>query len=182
MWSLGVVFILFIGVRNLLFCINYSCELDMLVIFTLFVSGGMGGKKPPVYFHLFICLSCGKWLGIVGHEKSSCCALHQMLLATEQWGYWGISITRVTALCRASLYQHWWSSMVLHGGTARALQVSQPRGKNGFPVGFSSSHSSLPDWVMASLCLVMAKFLCKTKIWHSSLLSKPWLLLPSNEW
>lgn len=69
MWSLGVVFILFIGVRNLLFCINYSCQLDMPVILTLFVSGGMGGRKPPSYFYLFISLSCGKWLGIMGHEK-----------------------------------------------------------------------------------------------------------------
>lgn len=60
MWSLGVVFILFIGVRNLLFCINYSCQLDMPVILTLFVSGGMGGRKPPSYFYLFISLSCGK--------------------------------------------------------------------------------------------------------------------------
>jgi len=47
MWSLGVVFILFIGIRNLLVCINYSCELDMLMIVTLFVFGGMGSRKPP---------------------------------------------------------------------------------------------------------------------------------------
>lgn len=127
MWSLGVVFILFIGMRNLLFCINYSCELDMLVILTLFVCRGMDGRKPPSYFYLFICLSCGKWLGIVGHEKiptlmSSCCALHQMLLATEQWGY-GASPSHISQHCAEPPYTSTdgapWSSMVAQQGPSK---------------------------------------------------------------
>lgn len=120
MWSLGVVFILFIGIRNLLFCINYSCELNMLVILTLFVFGEIGRRKPPKYFFFFFSEK------VIGNHEA-----------------WENPSTNIITLCtlhttdcswpykqqgrRASLCWTWWTSIVLCGGTARAPKVSQPQ-------------------------------------------------------
>lgn len=118
-----------------------------------------------------------KWLEIMRHEKIPARISSPCAPCTPQIAPGHTTNKGVEPPC-AGLDGPPWFSVVAQQGPSKCHSHNHA-GKNGFPVFFLLSQSSLPDWVMVLSCLAIANVLSMSKIQHMPL-PQPELLLSYN--